>query len=198
MAPDLHFSIYPELASAPALAIRPGTLHWSAGGRDRLALRFCFRPQEKIELGLWWNSEAKQPDVRLICGLSADRIEFGSLLGNGFDQPALQGRGFGTLAVNLAIEALQALFPAHLRTEGLLSHVAEDRLPAQERERLEDNRRAFWRRFGFRIQRDAPTEPEYISARVGELMRIDRGMVGGRFARSLSLRDFAPQIPEAP
>ena len=99
MAPDLHFSVYPAEAAARALVLRPGVLRWFGGRGDRLAIRFCFRPKEKLDIGLWWNSEARQPDVRLICGLYPDWVEFGSLLGNGFDQPALQGRGFGTLAV---------------------------------------------------------------------------------------------------
>jgi hypothetical protein len=166
-------------------------LRWFGGRGDRLAIRFCFRPKEKLDIGLWWNSEARQPDVRLICGLYPDWVEFGSLLGNGFDQPALQGRGFGTLAVNLAVEGLQALCPAQMRAEGLLSNVAEHDLDGAQRRQLESNRRAFWQRFGFRAERDDAEQFEYIVARVGDLRRADRGTVGGVFARSLSLRDFA-------
>jgi hypothetical protein len=185
--------------------IAPGAIHWRTQARDRLHARFLFKPHDRIQVDLWmdrpWHAHpgGAAPDVQLIVGLYGGTVEFGSLTGNGFDNPSLQHAGFGTFAVNLAVEALQYLFDAHTLVEGALSNTDEDRLPEPERERLAAGRRAFWRRFGLQVVRHGDSLQEYLHGTVGGLRRVSTGLVAGQFPRCVSLACFgtAPDAAEA-
>lgn len=168
----------------------PGTWFWEARARDHLRVRLQFAPGAKIEVDIWWNRSEGHADVQLIFGLYADSVELGCLRGNGFNAPALHQAGFGTLAVNVAIQALQEGCAPEVRVEGVLSNTDETGLPAAERSRLEANRRAFWRRFGLGVVRRGVPPLDYLQGHVRDLRTVEHGMVAGQFPRCVALGEF--------
>jgi len=183
----------PHHASTAKLA--PGACYWQAQAKDRICVRLLFVPRNKIQVDVWWNRLGGHPDVQLVFGLYGDAVEFGSLTGNGFNAPAFHRLGFGTFAVNIAIQALKAGFAPWLPVVGILSNTDEIHLPEQERARLEGNRRAFWRRFGLNVITRGDPPQDYLDGRVGGLHVVTAGTVAGEFPRCVSLRDFVSEQP---
>jgi hypothetical protein len=181
----------------PAAALTPGVWSWRGQVQDRLFLRLHFVPGAKIEVGIWWNRDGGHADVQLIFGLYPGSIELGSLKGNGFNAPGFHRAGFGTVAVNIAVQALQAVCPSKMLVEGVLSTTDEIGLPAQECERLEANRRAFWRRFGLDVVRHGSPELDYLYGHVSDLHTVTTGEVAGQFARCIPLDQFERVWPKS-
>src|SRR5579862_9009261 len=92
-----------ELAAAPMVGVRT----WQAHARDHLRARLIVSPRDRIQVDLWWNNESAKSDVQLVFGIYRHSVELGALTGNGFDRPQMHRAGFGTFAVNIAIEALR-------------------------------------------------------------------------------------------
>ena len=174
----------------PAGALEAGFWFWQAQAQDRICVRLQFVPGTKIGVGIWWNRDDGNADIQLIFGLHARFVELGSLRGNGYNAPGLHQSGFGTLAVNVAVQALQSACAPELRVEGVLSNTDEIDLVEAERLRLEANRRAFWRRFGLDVVRRGTPEFDYLRGQVGDLHAVAHGLVAGQFARFVSLDQF--------
>jgi hypothetical protein len=180
---------------APRAGLAPGARYWHAQAHDRIWVRFVFAPLNRIEVDIWWNRLVRRPDVQLILGLDENSAELGCLTGNGFDTPGLHRLGFGTFAVNIAVQALKAGFAPSFRVHGVLSNTVEQDLPREERLRLEENRRAFWRRFGLDILQLGEPPLDCLSGSVGRLHIVARGSLAGQFPRCVSLGDFTEQRP---
>ena len=185
----------PRQPSRAPARFGPGVRYWHAWAQDQIWVRLQFVPHSKIEVDIWWNRLCRHPDVQLIFGLYADSVELGSLMGNGFDAPQFHRLGFGTFAVNIAVQALKACLPRTLRVEGVLSNTAEAQLCAEERLRLETNRRAFWRRFGLDVVERGDPPQDYLVGRVGSLHIVSSGLLAGQFPRCVSLGDFVSERP---
>jgi len=192
---SLAFVAEAARASAPSAELAPGPRYWQAQAKDRLCVRLQFVPASKIEVGIWWNRVGGRPDVQLVFGLYGNSVELGSLMGNGFDAPQFHRLGFGTFAVNIAVQALKACCAPSVLVEGVLSNTAEAELATQERLRLEANRRAFWRRFGLDVVSRGDPPLDYLVGRVGRLHIVPTGMVAGQFPRCISLMDFVRERP---
>jgi hypothetical protein len=202
-------------AQLPAAAIEPGDsfggllpgqYYWGARARARLLLGIVFVPERKIEVDLWWNTVTGPPEIRLCLGLYAHAVEFGELSGNGFDHPQFHQRGFGTLVVNTAIQALQSVYAPETSIEGVLSNTAERRLSPEQRGRLAQERRAFWTRFGVGFYTPGASDELHLCGTVGALRSLRAGFVAGQFPRFVPLAAFSPlrptfttwRLPEAP
>jgi len=185
-----------ESAARPAACgLLPGAHYWQARQTDRMIVRLLFAPRNRIEVDIWWNRTGLHPDVQLEFGLYRDSVEFGSLTGNGYDAPHFHRLGFGTLAVNVAVLALKATCPAKTVVQGVLSNTAEEQLAAAERLRLEDNRRAFWRRFGLEVMACGEPPQDYLRGTVGRLRTVATGQVAGQFPRCVALNQFVTEPP---
>jgi len=180
---------------APTMGLAPGAQYWYAQAKDRIWVRLVFVPENKIEVDIWWNRIARHPDVQLVFGLYRDCVEFGSLTGNGFNAPEFHRLGFGTFAVNIAIQALKVGFEPGLPVLGVLSNTDEERLAPAQRLPLEESRRAFWRRFGLEVVTRGDPPLDYLEGRIGNLHVVTAGMLAGEFPRCISLRDFVRQAP---
>lgn len=180
----------------PAETPAPGTYYWHGHAEDQIWVRLQVFPKSKIEVDIWWNRLRRRPDVQLVFGIYADSVELGCLTGNGFDAPRFHRMGFGTFAVNIAIQALKACFPASLAVQGVLSNTAEAALPMEDRLLLEANRRAFWLRFGLDVVRRGDPPRDFLLGRVGRLRIVPSGMLAGQFPRCVSLGDFVSEAPE--
>jgi hypothetical protein len=184
----------PNPATGPAAAapfdLAPGPWHWRVQSHDRLSVRLLIAPERRIAVDLWWNREGGAPDIQLAFGLYGSKVELGCLRGNGFDAPGLHRAGFGTLAVNVAIQALQAHCAAQLPVEGVLSNTDEIGLPESQRLPLEESRRAFWRRFGLKVVQRGQPALDYLQGQVGDLHVVRGGLVAGQFSRCPDLKEF--------
>jgi len=177
------------------MTLAPGSHYWHAQAQDRVWVRLQFIPQRKIEVDICWNRLGQRPDVQLLFGLYNDFVELGCLTGNGFDTPHLQGIGFGTFAVNIAVQALKACYPPSFKVQGLLSNTAEAGLEPAQRLALEANRRAFWRRFGLGvITREVPPL-DFLAGQVGHLQVVATGLLAGQFPRCIPLSEFVRDPP---
>jgi hypothetical protein len=172
--------------------LEAGTLHWERDAGDRMRVRLQYVPASRIEVGIWWNRASGHPDVQLIFGMYAGYVELGCLRGNGYDRPALHRAGFGTLSVNVAVQALRGACAPGMPVDGVLSNTDEIDLPAPERLRLEANRRAFWRRFGLDIVQRGDPALDFLRGRVADLRTVEYGQVAGQFPRYIDLADFQP------
>jgi len=180
---------------APSVGLSPGAQYWHAQAKNRLWVRLVFVPENKIEVDIWWNRLVRHPDVQLVFGIYRDWVEFGSLTGNGFNAPEYHRLGFGTFAVNIAIQALKVGFDPALPVLGLLSNTDEEHLAPEQRLPLEESRRAFWRRFGLEVETRGEPPLDYLQGRIGNLHVVTAGLLAGEFPRCISLRDFVRQPP---
>jgi hypothetical protein len=178
------------------VGLLPGSRYWQARAENRICVRLQFVPAGKIDVALWWNRAGGNPDVQLIFGLYDGSVELGMLVGNGFDAPGLHQRGFGTLLVNTAVQALKSVCAPQERVHGLLSNTAEQQLPAERRLVLEANRRAFWRRFGLDVVALGDPPLDYLRGDVDGLRLVQGGMVAGEFPRHVPLSVFSIEPPE--
>jgi len=176
-------------------ALAPGAWFWQAQARDRVWVRLLLVPGSKIDVGIWWNRLARNADVQLVFGLYGDSVELGCLTGNGFDAPGFHRLGFGTFAVNIAVQALQAACPPSVAVAGVLSNTTEAGLALEQRAPLEANRRAFWRRFGLEVVTRGEPPLDYLRGRVGALHVVATGTVAGQFPRCIALREFVRERP---
>jgi hypothetical protein len=186
----------PTRLARNASALRPGQYSWGALANDRLWVSLIFIPDQKIQVDLWWNTVIGTPAVTLCFGLYAHSVEFGELSGNGFNRPQFHQKGFGTLAVNTAIQALQLICPPTSRIEGLLSNTEEDGLPSDDRNRLAEERCIFWSRFGVALIAQGPLNDIYLCGTVGALATLPSGQVAQQFPRFVSLASFSRTRPE--
>jgi hypothetical protein len=176
--------------------LKPGEYFWGARAKDRLWVRLIFVPDQKIQVDLWWNTLIGPPVITLSFGLYPDSVEFGELLGNGFNCPQFHQKGFGTLAVNTAIQALHLICSPATRIEGLLSNTEEEVLPTEERKRLAEERRLFWSRFGVGLIAQGPLNDIYLCGTVGTLATLRKGQVAHQFPRFVPLASFSRTRPE--
>ena len=176
--------------------LRPGEYFWGARAKDRLWVSLIFIPDQKIQVDLWWNTLIGAPVVTLCFGLYPHSVEFGELSGNGFNRPQFHQKGFGTLAVNTAIQALQLICSPNTRIEGLLSNTEEDGLPTEERNKLAEERRIFWSRFGVHLIAQGPLNDIYLCGTVGALATLRSGQVAHQFPRFVPLASFSRTRPE--
>ena len=186
------------LAAPPSTATRlaGGAAYWRGQAQDELTVRLLLVPRGRIQVDIWWNRRGGAADVELVCGLYGDSVEMGALSGNGFDAPRFHRAGFGTLAVNIAIQALQAACPATLLVHGVLSNTAEEQLPPGRQQELADSRRAFWRRFGLDVIARGSPPLDYLRGRIGALRPVGHGLLAGQFARNVPLAEFSRTRPE--
>jgi hypothetical protein len=187
-----------------ALAVPPphadeillGARYWRSRVDDELTVRLLVVPRNRIAVDLWWNRRNGPADVTLVFGLYASAAELGMLTGNGFDAPRFHRAGFGTLAVNVGVQALQSTCAPQTAVHGLLSNTAEEPLEAVQREPLEAARRAFWRRFGLQVRAAGLPPLDYLHGTVGALRVVPHGQIAGQFARDLKLADFSVIPPD--
>jgi len=177
-------------------ALRPGQYVWEHAVPPSIRIHLLFVPRQVLEVRIAIQ-RALGHDIRLSFGLCHDTVEFGELVGNGFDQPALHRKGFGTLAVNVALQAIQSICPPTMRIEGVLSNVDEAHLPMGERQRLAESRRAFWRRFGVSVIESQEGE-DRLDGAVGDLRMVRNGTVGSLDARFVPLSAFHLWSPDNP
>lgn len=195
------FDIYPSEARilpTPAvlpLRVHPGASYWQGSVNDQLTVRLLLVPRSRIAVDLWWNRCGGLADVQLVFGLYGDSVELGSLTGNGFDAPAFHRMGFGTLAVNVGVQALQAVCRPQVLVHGVLSNTAEESLPVEQRAPLEAGRRAFWRRFGLDVVDRGSPPMDYLRGNVGALRLVSNGLLAGQFSRNLPLTEFGRSVP---
>jgi hypothetical protein len=173
----------------------PGKYYWGARVREQLLLEITFVPEQKIEVDLWWNTMTGPPEIKLCLGLYPHSVEFGELSGNGFDHPQFHHRGFGTLVVNTAIQALQSSCVPATPIEGVLANLEEQRLSPEQRSRLAEERRVFWSRFGVGFY--APGAPDELNlcGTVGALVTLRCGNVAEQFPRFVPLAAFSRTRP---
>jgi hypothetical protein len=176
--------------------LQAGEYFWGARAKDRLLMRLLFVPDQKVQVDLWWITLIGAPQITLCIGLYRHSVEFGELLGNGFNHPKFHQKGFGTLLVNTAIQALQSICTPATRVEGVLSNTEEDGLSAEVRNRLAENRRIFWSRFGVRLVAQEPGEEVYLRGTVGNLATLHSGLVADQFPRFVPLARFSRTRPE--
>jgi hypothetical protein len=176
--------------------LRPGEYFWGARAHDRIAVRLVFVPERSIQVGLWWNSVTGAPPITLGIGLYPYAVEFGELLGNGFNHPKFHQRGFGTLVVNTAIQALQATCSAAMPIEGVLLNIEEEGLAAETRNKLQEYRRIFWSRFGMGLLSLGPQAETHLCGTVGALKTVRSGRIADQFPRFVPLAGFSCRRPE--
>lgn len=124
----------------------------------------------------------------------SDAIKIYDLLGNG-QGSGLQGKGIGSLLVNVAIAFLQANYPGHLRVTGLVSDNS-DRSADTSTERNAKRRRTFWRSFGFDIVPDDTPYPK-LHATISGLHTRPGATVLDSIPRQPGLSMFDPVLPHA-
>lgn len=186
---------FPQPAAAAACAL-PGMYFWQAREHDLLTVRLTVVPFSRIAVDLWWNRVGGPADVQAQFGLYETSIELGSLRGNGFDAPEFHRRGFGTFAINTAVQALKASVPPALLVQGVLSNTSEYALAPAQREQLDHNRREFWRRFGLDVVRRGSPALDYLRGTVGSLQLVHEGLLAGQFPRCVGLQEFCRDVPE--
>ena len=195
---DTHF---PRIIAAPipcALPLRlaPGASYWRATVEEEITIRLLLVPRSRVQVDLWWDRRGGESDVQLVIALYADSVELGSLTGNGFDAPRFHQMGFGTMVVNVGIQALQAICADPICVHGVLSNTAEEPLPADQQATLMQSRRAFWRRFGLDVVERGSPPLDYLLGTVGALRLVTHGLLQGQFARSVPLDAFGRVRPE--
>jgi hypothetical protein len=166
-APDVFTQPRPGAVELP-----PGEYFWGARANDRILVRLGFDPERSIRVDLWWNTVIGAPAITLCIGLYPESVEFGELLGNGFNHPEFHQKGFGTLVVNTAIQSLQSICPPATWIEGVLLNTEEDELAVEERNRLAVYRRIFWSRFGLDFFSLGPKKEIHLRGTVGALRRF--------------------------
>jgi len=195
---DTHFPRAPtELAPAVLpLRLAPGAAYWRSRAQDELTVRLLLVPRSRIQVDLWWNRRGGEADVQLVIALYGDSVEMGALTGNGFNAPRFHRLGFGTLAVNVGIQAVQALCAPSVMVHGVLFNTAEESLPQVQQLCLAKDRREFWRRFGFDVVARGSPPLDYLRGTVGGLQQVMHGRLAGQFARSVPLDAFERVRPD--
>jgi hypothetical protein len=176
--------------------LRPGEYFWGACAADRILVRLVFAPDRNIQVDLWWNTVISASVIRLCVGLYPDSVEFGELLGNGFNHPQFHQKGYGTLVVNTAIQSLQSTCPPDMRIEGVLLNMDEEELSVEDRNRLAKYRHIFWSRFGFGFVTLGPQEETHLRGTVGALKTVRSGQIADQFPRFVALANFSRSRPE--
>lgn len=176
--------------------LRPGEYFWGACAADRILVRLVFAPDRNIQVDLWWNTVIGASVIRLCVGLYPDSVEFGELLGNGFNHPQFHQKGYGTLVVNTAIQSLQSTCPPDMRIEGVLLNMDEEELSVEDRNRLAKYRHIFWSRFGFGFVTLGPQEETHLRGTVGALKAVRSGQIADQFPRFVPLASFSRTRPE--
>lgn len=179
-----------------AVELRPGEYFWGARANDRILIRLGFDPERRIRVDLWWNTVIGAPAITLCIGLYPESVEFGELLGNGFNHPEFHQKGFGTLVVNTAIQSLQSICSPATWIEGVLLNTEEDGLAVEERNRLAVYRRIFWSRFGLDFFSPGPQKEIHLRGTVGALKTVRSGQIADQFPRFVPLASFCRTRPE--
>jgi len=157
---------------------------WESGTNDPVRVRLDFQPGYKLDVDVWWRSKEASPSLRLWVQLQHQSARFGDLTGNGHGS-RLHRKGFGTFAVNVAVQVLQAIYDGDAPVTGMLSNPSD---PTDQKARLEIARRMFWSQFGLTV---SPGHYEQLVGTVGGLRCVHEGLVAGQFSRYLDLCKFS-------
>lgn len=132
-------------------------------------------------------AEHKQHKVKLLLKYGDRYTHFEDILGNNYES-GIQGKGFGTLLVNVAIQALREKLPTDAEVTGQMSDVGDPQEPTLL-EICRSRRAKFWESFGFRI---LPGEWGFqkIRAKLSDLKEKRDGLVMGNHPRFLPLTEF--------
>lgn len=99
-------------------------------------------------------------------------------------------QGLGALAVNTAIQFIRAVTP---HSAALYGHVCDGKdmqFPEAERPKLRENRKAFWRTFGFRVTSPDARNNEFLCGTVGNLKVQTEGKVLGVHPRIFDIQEM--------
>lgn len=161
-----------------------GCYSWEGGTNDQVRVRLDFQPGYKLDVDVWWKSKDATPCMRLWVPLQHQSARFGDLTGNGYGSK-LHRQGFGTFAVNLAVQVLQKTYEPDAPVSGILSNPSD---PTDQKARLEHARRMFWSQFGLTV---SSGHYEQLAGTVGGLRCVHEGLVAGQFSRYLDLCNFS-------
>lgn len=140
-----------------------------------------------------------KPRLTLLLDLFADWVRVTDLFNNGFHS-GIQNGGYGTLAVNLALQALHLYYcrdpadPDSTDNPKLYGSISSTGDPDDEPLRSEcwQRRNHFWSRFGFKL--DDPTVPDTgMRASLAELREIVSGTTANGTPRWVSIKLFWPR-----
>lgn len=174
-------------------------LEWISG-----KTRILIRPRKVgssrcLDIHLDTDYPNAKPRVTLLLDLYAGRVRVTDLRSNGF-QSGLQNGGYGTLAVNIALQSLRRYYcldpgvPDSTHNPTLSGSVSSTGDPDEEPHRSEcwQRRNHFWSRFGFKLN-DPSVSDTGMQASLADLHEIVSGTTANGTPRWVSIELFWPR-----
>ncbi len=116
---------------------------------------------------------------------------YGSGSGNRFHR-----MGLGALAINVAIQFLKGTCDPAVEFHGHIFDAGDADLPDTERVKRQEDRKAFWRKFGFGITEPDLKGEEHLCGTLGDLHVSDEGKVLGVHPRCFDIAAMSYTSPQ--
>jgi hypothetical protein len=170
--------------SAPS-ALIAGYYEYVDGWNDRaLYIRVHYAPSQSLHVELYIDESKPEADAGIKLSLGAMAARFMSLISPGHPGWPCRGHGVGTLLANCTVAFLQTIYPPQALLTGWSP--PGDYLFDDEADRLREQRRRFWARFGVLLD-----EYNMFDVMIGDLKLVDNGKSClGYFPRVLPVSAF--------
>ncbi|WP_284620560.1 hypothetical protein [Aquabacterium humicola] len=165
--------------------LRDGTYTTTLSGKSTVSVRVVLKRGWRLDVYLHVGDDHR-PAVTHFVSLGKQRVTVVDIFGNAPGSPWHRA-GLSALAVNTAIQFLKVLYPPSTPIRG---HI----VGARDAQRQEE-RRAFWRSFGFDITAPDRRSDEHLRGTV-ESVRLLPGLVFGEHPRILDITTFT-QVEES-
>lgn len=162
----------------------PKTYFWKHHGKHPIQVTAFIPNNGQLRVEILHNISSAQPKVKLQIDVLTNGVIFRDLTGNGI-QNGTNRKGFGTFAVNTAIQLLKRHCTSNLSISGHIFHT-EDGSRSEIEQAIIDGRRRFWSRFGPIAQGDT------ISGTIKNLELYQAGLVVGEFSVFIPIDQFKP------
>lgn len=166
--------------------LQSGTYTFTSSSNPQLDVKVELRSSSKIDIFVYVNAELSRPAITLFISLLSNSAIVNDLYG------AMPGtkwhrKGLGALAVNTAIQFLKAIYPPTTTVGGHVFDAKDYELPEQDRPKRQEDRKAFWRTFGFGISQPDLRGDEFLCGTVSELRVATIGSALGVHPRAFDI-----------
>ncbi|WP_024929702.1 hypothetical protein [Methylophilus sp. OH31] len=142
--------------------------------------------ESKLDIYIYVDEVFTDAAVRHFLSLGNNTVRIDDIYGAG-PGSRWHRKGLGALAVNTAIQFLKTLYAPATTLHGHVYDAKDLNFPENERPKLQADRKAFWRTFGYEITAPNAQGDEYLCGTVGNLIAMDKGKVLGIHPRVLNI-----------
>lgn len=169
---------------------KDGIYTYQLDGTLTVNIKVTLQRSRNLDVEVYFGGLHTSPIVRHYLSLNNHSVSVVDISGTG-PNSKWHRKGLGAITVNTAIQFIKALYPSDAKLGGHVFDASDFKLSTNERIVRQEERKAFWRTFGFKITPPDEIGDEFLCGKIGDLELLNTGLVLDRYPRVIPINEFA-------